>query len=139
MRRLRRSAVLREMLAETHVTVKDLIAPLFVREGIEAPQPIPSLPGVVQHTVESLVKEARRLCSLGVPAVVVFGIPATKDAEGGEAWAPEGVVQVALSSLRQELGPDMVLIADLCLDEYTDHGHCGVLDARGDVANDPAL
>jgi porphobilinogen synthase len=139
MRRLRRSAVLREMLAETRVTAKDLIAPLFVREGIDAPRPIASLPGVVQHTVESLVKEARRLCSLGVPAVVVFGVPATKDAEGGEAWAPEGVVQVALSSLRQELGPDMVLIADLCLDEYTDHGHCGVLDARGDVANDPTL
>ncbi len=139
MRRLRSSAVLREMLAETRVTVKDLIAPLFVREGIEAPQPIISLPGVVQHTVESLVKEARRLCSLGVPAVVVFGIPATKDAEGSEAWAPEGVVQVALSSLRQELGTEMVLIADLCLDEYTDHGHCGVLDARGEVANDPTL
>ncbi len=139
MRRLRRSAVLREMLAETRVTAKDLIAPLFVREGIEAPRPIASLPGVVQHTVESLVKEARRLCSLGVPAVVVFGVPATKDAEGGEAWAAEGIVQVALSSLRQELGPDMVLIADLCLDEYTDHGHCGVLDARGDVANDPTL
>ncbi len=110
-----------------------------MREGIEAPRPIASLPGVVQHTVESLVKEARRLCSLGVPAVVVFGVPATKDAEGGEAWAAEGIVQVALSSLRQELGPDMVLIADLCLDEYTDHGHCGVLDARGDVANDPTL
>ncbi len=139
MRRLRRSAVLREMLAETRLTAKDLIAPLFVREGIEAPRPIASLPGVVQHTVESLVKEARRLCSLGVPAVVVFGVPATKDAEGGEAWAAEGIVQVALSSLRQELGPDMVLIADLCLDEYTDHGHCGVLDARGDVANDPTL
>jgi porphobilinogen synthase len=139
MRRLRGSAVLREMLAETRVTVKDLIAPLFVREGIQAPQPITSLPGVVQHTVESLVKEARRLCSLGVPAVVVFGIPATKDAEGSEAWAPEGVVQVALSSLRQELGTEMVLIADLCLDEYTDHGHCGVLDARGEVANDPTL
>ena len=127
------------MLAETRVTAKDFIAPLFVREGIEAPRPIASLPGVVQHTVESLVKEARRLCSLGVPAVVVFGVPATKDAEGGEAWAAEGIVQVALSSLRQELGPDMVLIADLCLDEYTDHGHCGVLDARGDVANDPTL
>ena len=139
MRRLRRSPVLREMVAETGVGVKDLIAPLFVREGIESPQPIVSLPGVVQHTVESLVKEARRLCSLGVPAVVLFGVPATKDAEGSQAWAPDGVVQVALATLRHELGREMVLIADLCVDEYTDHGHCGVLDARGDVANDPTL
>ena len=139
MRRLRRSAVLREMVAETRVGVKDLIAPLFVREGIEAPRPIVSLPGVVQHTVESLAKEARRLCSLGVPAVVLFGVPATKDAEGSQAWSPDGVVQVALSTLRQELGREMVLIADLCLDEYTDHGHCGVLDGRGEVVNDPTL
>jgi porphobilinogen synthase len=139
MRRLRRSAVLRDMVAETHVTVNDLIAPLFVREGIEAAEPIPSLPGVVQHTVESLVKEARRLSSLGVPAVVLFGVPATKDAEGSEAWSPDGIVQVALASVRQELGTELVLVADLCLDEYTDHGHCGVLDASGQVANDPTL
>jgi porphobilinogen synthase len=139
MRRLRRSAVLRDMVAETQLTVNDLIAPLFVREGIEAPQPIPSLPGVVQHTVESLVKEARRLSGLGVPAVVLFGVPATKDAEGSEAWSPDGIVQVALASVRQELGTQLVLVADLCLDEYTDHGHCGVLDASGQVANDPTL
>jgi porphobilinogen synthase len=127
------------MVAETSVGVKDLIAPLFVREGIDHPQPIVSLPGVYQHTVESLVKEARRLCSLGVPAVVVFGVPVAKDAVGSQAWAADGVVQVALARLRQELGTDMVLIADLCLDEYTDHGHCGVLDAGGNVANDPTL
>jgi porphobilinogen synthase len=139
MRRLRRSAVLREMVAETQVTVKDLIAPLFVREGIDAPQPIPSLPGVVQHTVESLLKEAHRLSSLGVPALVLFGVPATKDAQGSQAWAPDGIVQVALSTLRQSLGTQMVLIADLCLDEYTDHGHCGVLDSRGEVVNDLTL
>jgi porphobilinogen synthase len=139
MRRLRRSAVLRDMVAETRVGVKDLIAPLFVREGIDHPQPIASLPGVSQHTVESLVKEARRLSSLGVPAVIVFGVPATKDAVGSQAWARDGVVQVALTALRQELATDMVLLADLCLDEYTDHGHCGVLDTRGDVANDPTL
>jgi porphobilinogen synthase len=127
------------MLAETNLSVKDLVVPLFVREGIDAPQPISSLPGVVQHTTESLVKEARRLCGLGVPALVLFGIPATKDARGSQAWSPDGVVQVALSSLRQELGAQMVLMADLCLDEYTDHGHCGLLDARGEVANDPTL
>jgi porphobilinogen synthase len=139
MRRLRRSGVLREMVAETSVGTKDLIAPLFVREGIDAPVPITSLPGVVQHTVESLVKEARRLCGLGVPGLVLFGVPLRKDAEGSQAWSPDGIVQVALRSLRQELGPEMVLMADLCLDEYTDHGHCGVLDAQGGVANDPTL
>jgi porphobilinogen synthase len=139
MRRLRRSAVLREMVAETQVTVKDLIAPLFVREGIDAPQPIASLPGVVQHTVESVLKEAHRLSSLGVPAVVLFGVPVDKDAEGSQAWSPDGIVQVALTTLRQQLGAQMVLVADLCLDEYTDHGHCGVLDGRGEVANDPTL
>jgi porphobilinogen synthase len=139
MRRMRRSAVLREMVAETSVGVKDLIAPLFVREGIDAPQPIASLPGVVQHTVESLLKEAHRLCHLGVPAVVLFGVPAAKDAEGSQAWSPDGIVQVALATLREQLGPQMVLVADLCLDEYTDHGHCGVLDDRGGVANDATL
>jgi porphobilinogen synthase len=139
MRRLRRSAVLREMLAESKLTVKDLVAPLFVREGIDAPQPVASLPGVVQHTVESLVKEARRLSGAGVPALVLFGVPAQKDAEGSQAWAADGIVQVALSSLREELGAQMVLMADLCLDEYTDHGHCGVLDARGEVDNDATL
>ena len=127
------------MVAETGVSVKDLIAPLFVREGIEAPRPIGSLPGVVQHTVESVVKEARRLCGLGVPAAVIFGVPATKDAEGSQAWSPQGIVQVALAGLRQEVGGQMVLMADLCLDEYTDHGHCGVLGPGGDVANDPTL
>ncbi len=139
MRRLRRTPVLRRMAAETRLGVDDLIAPLFVREGIDEPRPIASLPGVVQHTVASVVKEARRLSSLGVPAVVLFGVPATKDPVGSQAWAPEGVVQVALRELRHELGDDIVLIADLCLDEYTDHGHCGVLDAASEVDNDATL
>jgi porphobilinogen synthase len=127
------------MLAETGLSVKDLVAPLFVREGTDAPQPIASLPGVFQHTRESLVKEARKLAGLGVPALVLFGVPATKDAVGSQAWAPDGVVQVALASLREELGDEMVLIADLCLDEYTDHGHCGVLRSDGTVDNDATL
>ena len=139
MRRLRGSAVLREMVAETSIGVKDLAAPLFVREGIDHPQPVPSMPGVVQHTVGTVVKEARRLCNLGVPALVLFGVPVGKDATGSQAWAPDGIAQVALASLRQELGAEMVLIADLCLDEYTDHGHCGLLDDRGEVANDPTI
>ena len=139
MRRLRRTPALRRMVAETRLSPDDLIAPLFVREGIAEPHPIASLPGVVQHTVESLTKEARRLAGLGVPAVVLFGVPATKDPVGSQAWAPEGIVQVALRELRQEVGDDLVLIADLCLDEYTDHGHCGVLDDRGRVDNDATL
>jgi len=127
------------MLAETRLGVDDLIAPLFVREGIAEPQPISSLPGVVQHTVESLVKEVRHLRELGVPAVMLFGVPLEKDPAGSGAWAPDGIVQVALSELASEVGDDVLLIADLCLDEYTDHGHCGLLDADGRVDNDATL
>ena len=139
LRRLRRTPALRRMVAETRLSVDDLVAPLFVREGIDEPQPIASLPGVVQHTRDSLVKEARRLSYLGVPAVIVFGVPSRKDATGSEAWNPDGIVQVALCDLRDELGDSVALIADLCLDEYTDHGHCGVLDDRGDVDNDATV
>jgi len=136
MRRLRRSSRLRDLVAETRLAPADLVAPLFVREGITEPQPIVSLPGVVQHTVESLVKQARRLAGLGVPALILFGVPATKDPEGSGAWDPHGIVQVALRAVRDELGDAMIVMADLCLDEYTDHGHCGVLTARGEVDND---
>ncbi len=139
MRRLRGSAPLRNLVAEVGLGVDDLVAPLFVREGIDRPQPIVSLPGVAQHTVESLAKEARRLAGLGVPALVLFGVPATKDPIGSGAWDPDGIVQVALARLRDELGDGMVLIADLCLDEYTDHGHCGVIDDRGRVDNDATI
>src|SRR5437763_5779943 len=139
MRRLRRTPTLRRMVAETRLSVDDLIAPLFVREGIDEPQPIVSLPGVVQHTRDSLVKEAQRLSSLGVPALVLFGVPSRKDAVGSEAWNPDGIVQVALQDLRHEFAESMALIADLCLDEYTDHGHCGVLDDEGNVRNDETI
>ena len=97
-----------------------------MREGIDEPQPIACLPGVVQHTRESLRKEVAELADLGVPAVILFGVPATKDAEGSGAWDPDGIVQLALADLRAEVGDDLVLMADLCLDEYTDHGHCGI-------------
>jgi len=127
------------MVAETRLSVDDLVAPLFVREGIDEPQPIASLPGVVQHTRDSLIKEAHRLSYLGVPALIVFGVPGTKDAIGSEAWNPEGIVQVALAELKEELGDSMVVIADLCLDEYTDHGHCGVLTPEGEVDNDATI
>jgi porphobilinogen synthase len=139
LRRLRRTPALRDLVAETHLDIGDLIAPLFVREGIAESQPIASLPGVVQHTGESLRKEVHELANLGVRAVMLFGIPAAKDAEGSAAWDPDGVVQVALRDLRSDLGDDVVVMADLCLDEYTDHGHCGLLDAQGNVDNDATL
>ncbi len=139
LRRLRRTPALRRMVAEARLSVDDLIAPLFVREGITEAQPISSLPGVVQHTRESLRKEVAELAGLGIPAVVLFGIPVDKDAEGSQAWHPDGIVQHALRDLRSDIGDAMVLVADLCLDEYTDHGHCGVLTAGGEVDNDATL
>src|SRR5579862_7763120 len=139
MRRLRRTPAFRRLVAETRLSVDDLVAPLFVREGIDAPAPIASLPGVVQHTRESLRKEVRELADLGIGAVILFGVPAAKDATGSGAWDPDGIVQVALRDLRDEVGDRLVLMADLCLDEYTDHGHCGVLDAHGDVDNDATI
>lgn len=139
LRRLRRTPALRRLVAETRVTVDDLVAPLFVREGIDVPQPILSLPGVVQHTRESLRKEVSELVALGVPAVILFGVPDRKDAEGSGAWDPDGIVQLALQDLRAEVGDDLVLIADLCVDEYTDHGHCGIVTATGEVDNDATL
>jgi porphobilinogen synthase len=138
-RRLRRTPALRELVAETRLHVSDLVAPLFVREGIDAPVPITSLPGVVQHSRASLRDEVRQLADLGVRAVILFGVPASKDPIGSGAFDPDGIVQVALRDLRDELGDDMVLMADLCVDEYTSHGHCGVLDAHGEVDNDATL
>ena len=126
-------------MAETRLGVDDLIAPLFVREGIDEPVPIVSLPGVVQHTRESLRKEVAELKALGVRAVILFGIPEHKDPEGSQAWAPDGIVQLALSDLRDDVGDDVVLMADLCLDEYTSHGHCGVFDDAGQPDNDATI
>ena len=139
LRRLRRTPALRRLVAETRLSVDDLVAPLFVREGIDAPQPISSLPGVVQHTRESLRKEVAELADLGVPGVILFGVPQQKDDRGSGAWDPDGIVQVALRDLRDEVGDRLVLIADLCLDEYTDHGHCGIVRADGTVDNDATV
>jgi porphobilinogen synthase len=130
---------MRRLVAESALGVDDLVAPLFVRESIEAPVPIGSLPGVSQHTVASLVLEAKRLSSLGIGAIVLFGVPSRKDPAGSGASDADGIVQIALKELRASLGDDLVLISDLCLDEYTDHGHCGLLDERGEVDNDATL
>jgi porphobilinogen synthase len=139
MRRLRRTPALRRLVGEHRVGVDDLVAPLFVKEGIDAPEPVVSMPGVMQHTHESLRKEVRALADLGVPAVMLFGVPAQKDARGSGADATDGVVQVALAKLRDEVGDAVVLMVDDCLDEYTDHGHCGILTAAGEVDNDATL
>jgi porphobilinogen synthase len=115
------------------------VAPLFVKEGITEPAPIGSMPGQAQHTLESIRKEAREIFERGVRAFVLFGVPSRKDAEGSEAWNEGGIAQRGIRALRQELGDEAVVIADLCLDEYTDHGHCGVLDEAGEVDNDLTL
>jgi len=130
---------MRELVAETRVAPSDLIAPLFVREGIDAPAPITSLPGVVQHTRETLRKEVAELAGLGVKAVMLFGVPATKDPHGSGSCDPDGIVQLALADLRAEVGHDVVLMADLCVDEYTSHGHCGIVGPDGLVDNDATL
>ncbi len=139
LRRLRKTPALRRLVAETRLSVDDLVAPLFVREGIDSPVPIPSLSGVQQHTRESLVKEVKELHSLGVPGVILFGIPEQKDSHGSQAWNPDGIVQLALQDCRDAIGEEMVLIADLCIDEYTDHGHCGIVREDGSVDNDETL
>lgn len=139
LRRLRRTPALRRLVAETRLGVDDLVAPLFVREGLDQPAPISSLPGVVQHSRSSLRAEVAELVSLGVNAVILFGIPESKDALGSGASDADGIVQVAIRELRDEFGDQIVLMADLCLDEYTDHGHCGLLTAQGEVDNDATL
>ncbi|MCC6433610.1 MAG: porphobilinogen synthase [Acidimicrobiales bacterium] len=139
LRRLRRTPALRRLVAETRLTPDDLIAPLFVREGIDSPVPIVSLPGVVQHTRESLRKEVAELKALGISGVILFGVPAEKDPQGSGAWDPDGIVQVAVQELRDDHGDDLVVMTDLCLDEYTSHGHCGVLDDRGQPDNDATI
>lgn len=130
LRRLRTTEPLRRLVAEHRLHPDDLIAPLFVREDIDVPHPIPSLPGQFQHSHKSLRQEVARLRDVGVPAVLLFGLPALKDPVGSQAWRTDGVIQVALHNLREHFGDDMLLIADLCLCEYTSHGHCGVLKAR---------
>jgi porphobilinogen synthase len=137
-RRLRRTSGLRRAFAETSLQPSDLIAPLFVKEGIEEPAPIASMPGHVQHTVESLVKEAREIASRGIAGVIVFGIPARKDAHGTEAFSDDGISQQAIAEIKGELGDDSIVVADLCLCEYTDHGHCGVV-AGHSIDNDATL
>ena len=138
-RRLRRTPALRRLVADVRVSPADLVLPVFVKEGIAEPAPIVSMPGVVQHTRDSLRRAAHQAAAAGVGGVVLFGIPVVKDARGSGADDPAGIVQLALADVAAEVGDALVVMSDLCLDEYTDHGHCGLLTPGGEVDNDATL
>ncbi|MDP1719485.1 MAG: porphobilinogen synthase [Candidatus Nanopelagicaceae bacterium] len=138
-RRLRSTSVLRAMVRDTSVAPASLILPLFIREGLTTPKPIEGMPGVVQHTKDSYKAEIDRALESGIGGVMVFGIPEKRDSSGTEALNPEGVLSSAIRDARTRAGDDLVIVADLCLDEFTSHGHCGVLDKRGNVDNDATL
>jgi porphobilinogen synthase len=139
LRRLRQSPAIRRLVRDVSVRPSDLVLPMFVREGIAAPAPISSMPGVVQHTLDSLRKAAHQAVEAGVGGLMLFGVPETRDASGSGADDPDGILNVGLRALRDEVGDATVIMADLCLDEFTDHGHCGVLAADGSVDNDQTL
>jgi porphobilinogen synthase len=137
-RRLRRTPTLRSLVRETSLDVHDLVWPLFVTSERGVMHEVPSMPGVYQWGVDRVAEAAEQAAALGIGAVIVFGLPAVKDAEGSDSWAVDGIAQQALRAIR-ERSPELVLIADACLCEYTDHGHCGILDTRLDVDNDATL
>ena len=138
-RRLRQNRAVRALVAQTRLHPADLVLPVFVREGATEALPITSMPGVVQHSLDSLVAEAKEAVAAGLGGLMLFGVPMTRDATGSGADDPEGILNVGLRRVREAVGDDLVVMADLCLDEFTDHGHCGVLDAEGRVDNDATL
>ena len=138
-RRLRTTPAMRRLVSETSVQPRQLVLPVFVKEGATEPVPISSMPGVVQHTRDSLRKAAAEAVTAGVGGIMLFGVPATRDAVGSAGTDPDGVLNVALRDVRGEVGDDIVVMADTCLDEFTDHGHCGLLDPHGRVDNDATL
>jgi porphobilinogen synthase len=138
-RRLRQSAAVRRLVRQTRLDPAELILPVFVREGADEPVPIASMPGVVQHSRASLREVSRQVVAAGLGGIMLFGVPERRDAVGSGADDPQGILNVALRDVRDVVGDDTVVMADLCLDEFTDHGHCGVLDAAGRVDNDATL
>ena len=138
-RRLRSTPAMRRFAAETRVTPSELILPVFVKEGLDEPQPLASMPGVVQHNMDSLKRAAAEAVELGLGGFMLFGIPQTRDAKGSAALDPDGILNRGIRAVRDEVGDDIVVMSDLCLDEFTDHGHCGVLDDQGRVDNDRTL
>ncbi len=138
MRRLRRSETLRAMVRETRLAPTDFIYPIFVTHGRDVRDPISSMPGQSRLSVDQLAREAAELSSLDIPAILLFGLPASKDAQGSEAWAADGIIQQAVRELK-DADPDLVVVTDVCLCEYTDHGHCGLVDDQGRVINDASV
>ncbi|CEA08706.1 Delta-aminolevulinic acid dehydratase [Arthrobacter saudimassiliensis] len=138
-RRLRTTPAMRRLTAEYRLDPAELILPAFVREGIAEPNPLTSMPGVVQHTMDSLKRAAAEAADLGVGGIMLFGIPAERDAVGSAGTDPEGILNRGIAAVRAEVGDELVVMSDVCLDEFTDHGHCGVLDANGVVDNDTTL
>jgi porphobilinogen synthase len=138
LRRLRASRQLRGLVRETHLTAQDLVYPMFVAHGVDRREPIPTMPGIDRLSIAHAVSEAQEAQALGIPAVLLFGLPAAKDEQGSGAWDEEGIIQLAVRAIK-EAAPDLVVITDLCLCEYTSHGHCGVLRADGAVDNDATL
>ncbi|UPO75656.1 porphobilinogen synthase [Arthrobacter sp. Helios] len=138
-RRLRTTPAMRRMTAEYRLDPAELVLPAFIREGLTEPNPISSMPGVVQHTTETLKRAAAQAVELGVGGMMLFGIPAVRDAAGSAGTDPDGVLNKAIADVRAEVGDDLVIMSDVCLDEFTDHGHCGVLDTNGVVDNDTTL
>ena len=138
-RRLRRTAPIRRLVRETRLHPADLVLPVFLKQSLTEPAPLTSMPGVLQHTRDSLRRAAAEAVAAGVGGLMVFGVPSVRDAVGSQATDPAGILNLAMADLRAEVGPDTVLMADLCLDEFTDHGHCGVLTADGAVDNDATL
>ncbi|MDI5966670.1 porphobilinogen synthase [Streptomyces sp. SL13] len=138
-RRLRTTPAMRRLVAETRLHPAELILPAFVREGIAEPVPVTSMPGVVQHTRDTLRKAAAEAVAAGVGGIMLYGVPLVKDAVGSAGTDPDGILQVAIRDVKSEVGDELVVMSDLCLDESTDHGHCGVLDTRGRVDNDATL
>ncbi|MCC9195938.1 porphobilinogen synthase [Arthrobacter sp. zg-Y820] len=138
-RRLRTTPAMRRLTAEFRLDPAELILPAFVREGLTEPNPLASMPGVVQHTLDSLKKAAAEAVDLGVGGIMLFGIPAERDAVGSAGTDPNGILNRGIAAVREEVGDELVIMSDVCLDEFTDHGHCGVLDAQGRVDNDATL
>ena len=140
-RRLRTTPALRELTAETHLRPADFILPMFIADGLDEPNPISAMPGVSQHTFDSLTRAAEQALEQGVRCVDLFGVPLPehKDENGSQAWAESGILNRGIAHLRKEFGDDLLIMADTCLDEFTSHGHCGLLDANGDVLNDATV
>jgi len=138
-RRLRRTPALRALVAETRVHARELVLPVFLKEGLAEPAPIATMPGIVQHSRDSLRREAARAAEAGIGGIMLFGVPLERDAVGSGATAPDGILNVAVEDVVAEVGNALVVMTDVCLDEFTDHGHCGLLAADGSVDNDPTL